>query len=108
MAKPRPVLRKFTDGREVCDLLGRAGRDEYMGRIKTMWLRQGKVCCLCRQKLALRDATFEHQDGRGMSGGHRDDRIEIDGKPYNGAAHWKCNREKGSQRVDYTDFYFTP
>jgi len=47
------------------------------------------------------DITFEHQDGRGMGGSHRDDRIEIDGKPYNGAAHGKCNSDKGSKRVDY-------
>jgi hypothetical protein len=36
-----------------------------------------------------------------MGGSTRDDRIEKDGQPYNGAAHWKCNNEKGSKRINY-------
>jgi hypothetical protein len=51
--------------------------------------------------MSIAVATFEHQDGRGMGGGHRDDRIEIDGKPYNGAACLSCNGSKGSKRIDY-------
>ncbi len=46
------------------------------------------------------EATFEHEDGRGMGAGHRDDRIEKNGKPYNGAAHFWCNAKKGSVRLD--------
>lgn len=103
--KPDPV-RIFRDGREVCNMLTTAGRNEYFRRIRVMWERQGKRCCLeglvdgCPGKLALSEATFEHQDGRGHGGGHRDDRIEKDGKPYNGAAHSKCNLLKGSRRIN--------
>ena len=43
-----------------------------------------------------------------MNGGHRDDRIEIEGRAYNGAAHSSCNLAKGSRRVDYTGFYEVP
>ena len=80
-----------------------------------MWLRQKKRCCLegkigsCPGGLKLADATFEHQDGRGMDAGHRDDRIEkpdpLTGKmkPYNGAAHAWCNSKKGSVRMDYNE-----
>lgn len=49
------------------------------------------------------DCTFEHVDGRGIGGGHRDDRIWLpDGDrmiPYNLAAHVKCNMAKGSKRI---------
>jgi hypothetical protein len=38
-----------------------------------------------------------------MGGAHRDDRIEVDGKPYNGAACHACNTAKGSRRVNYQD-----
>ena len=85
-----------------------------------MWLRQGKRCCLegwvkeCPGKLALADAMFEHQDGRGMDAGHRDDRIEKPDaqtgamKSYNGVAHSYCNSLKASKRIDYNDFYERP
>ncbi len=106
---------RYDDGREVCNLLTKAGRDEYARRLRMMWLRQKKRCCLegkiedCPGALKLADATFEHQDGRGMDAGHRDDRIEklnpLTGKmkPYNGAAHAWCNSKKGSVRMDYNE-----
>jgi hypothetical protein len=80
-----------------------------------MWERQGRRCCLeglvagCKGKLGLAEASFEHQDGRGMGGGHRDDRIEKpdpdtgEMRPYNGVAHPWCNGRKGSVRVDFHD-----
>ena len=106
-----PSMRVMKDGREVISLLTKAGRDLYMGRVRAMWLRQGKRCCLegrvtgCPGALRLADAVFEHQDGRGMGGGHRDDRIVKDGKPYNGAAHAWCNSKKGSVRMDYHNVF---
>ncbi len=111
MESKKPTVKEYRDGRQVCNLLTKAGRDEYARRKKVMWLRQGKRCCLegwvkdCPGNLALADAMFEHQDGRGMDAGHRDDRIEKDGKPYNGVAHSYCNSAKASQRMDYTHFY---
>ena len=93
-----PTIRILKDGREILNLLTKEGRDEYMRRLREMWERQNRRCCLegyiknCPGKLRLADAVFEHQDGRGYDAGHRDDRIERfnreTGKmePYNGAA----------------------
>lgn len=106
---------KYADGREVCNLLTKAGRDEYERRKRAMWERQGRRCCLeawvtgCPGKLKLADMVFEHQDGRGMNGGHRDDRIEKFNRktgrmePYNGVAHAWCNTRKGSVRINYQE-----
>lgn len=105
------MVHVYRDSREVCDLRTKSGMAEYRRRVRTMWLRQRRRCCLegwireCPGKLALAEACFEHQDGRGMDAGHRDDRIEIGGRRYNGAAHPWCNSEKGSRRMDYTGFY---
>lgn len=100
--KHEPVaVRVYPDGREVCNLLCKAGVYEYKRRIFQMWARQNERCCICHLPLQLDKATFEHQDGRGMDGAHRDDRIEKNGHLYNGAAHWWCNRDKGSQRMTY-------
>ena len=90
----------YPSGRQVCDKT-KAGKAVYRGRVYMMWLRQRRLCCICRTALDFADAVFEHQDGRGMNGSHRDDRIEKDGKPYNGAAHSWCNVQKGSRRIDY-------
>ena len=100
-------------------MLTTAGRAEYFRRIRVMWERQGgqnaAMCCLygkvegCPGRLAWKDATFEHEDGRGHGGGHRDDRIEKpdpktgEMKPYNGAAHNLCNIRKGSRRINYNE-----
>lgn len=104
---------RYPDGREVCNLLTKAGRDEYHRRVRAMWERQGGRCCLekaigdCPGKLRLADAMFEHQDGRGMDASRRDDRMEKPDRktgmmlPYNGAAHAVCNSRKGSIRIDY-------
>ncbi len=120
MKAKKPAVQVYRCGRECCDLLTKAGRDEYARRKRAMWMRQGKRCCLegwvegCPGKLTLADAVFEHQDGRGMGGGHRDDRIQKNDpktgqmKPYNGVAHPYCNLVKMSQRIDYTHFYDTP
>jgi hypothetical protein len=111
--KLKPTIRVLTNGREICNLLTKEGRDEYMRRLRVMWERQNRRCCLegyikhCPGQLRLADAVFEHQDGRGYDAGHRDDRIERlnreTGKmePYNGAAHAMCNIRKGSVRINY-------
>lgn len=98
---PLPAVKVYRDGREVCNKFCKAGKLEYKFRIIAMLKRQKGLCCLCHQPLSDSEATFEHQDGRGMNGSHRDDRIMKDGKPYNGAAHSDCNRKKGSRRIDY-------
>jgi hypothetical protein len=98
--KPKAAVNIYRDGREVCDLTTKAGYEEYKRRIEVMRIRQEKKCYLCGYFLRKDEATFDHQDGRGHGGGHRDDRIEKDGKPYNGAAHFRCNASKGSVRLN--------
>lgn len=85
----QPGVIRYPDGREVC-LDTAEGWREYRKRVEFMWRRQDRRCCLCGKRLALQDATFEHQRRRGMAAAFRDDRIER-----NGAAHWICNRERG-------------
>ncbi len=84
----------YPDGRQVCTN-SKAGWVEYKRRVKLMWERQGRRCCLCGKPLALANATFEHQRRRGMGSAWRDDRVSRDGHEWNGAAHWICNGEKG-------------
>ena len=100
MIDKQPHVWTYPSGRQVCPKTT-AGRREYHSRIEAMWTRQKRTCCLCGRALRLSDAVFEHQDGRGHGGGKRDDSIFRDGKPYNGAACWKCNAEKGSKRAAY-------
>lgn len=102
--RPVEAITAYSDGREVIDLLLPEGRAEYMRRIAVMWDRQKRCCCICFQPMRLSESTFEHEAGRGMGGGHRDDRIVLpDGTWVNGAAHGSCNREKGSRRVTYNN-----
>lgn len=89
----------YRDGREVCNTKTKRGREEYHRRVVAMCRRQNWLCLLCDKRMDLGNPpTFEHEDGRGMGGGHRDDRIEINGKPMNSAAHGLCNSMKGSRR----------
>jgi hypothetical protein len=104
---------RYDDGREVIDQRTKAGRDEMVRRKRVAWERQKRRCCLegwveeCPGYLKWSEAMFEHEDGRGMNGGHRDDRIERPDKktgermPYNGVAHAWCNSKKGSVRMHY-------
>ena len=90
---------RTAEGRERCDLKKARGQRIYKERTETMRLRQGERCCICAQFLGAYDSTFDHQNGRGA--GKRDDRIEVDGKRINGAAHYRCNMERGSKRTPY-------
>jgi hypothetical protein len=88
------AVRRYRDGREVCTDTAQGWR-EYKRRVETMVRRQNHRCCLCNRRLALSQATFEHQRRRGMGAAWRDDRITKDGQEWNGAAHWNCNVERG-------------
>lgn len=96
----RPAFKTYPDGRQVCHKTV-AGRMEYRRRIELMWTRQQAVCALCGQYLRFEQATFDHEFGRGMGGGKRDDRIFLDGVPQNAAVHGFCNVAKGSRVVGY-------
>lgn len=89
------AVRVYPDGREVCQD-SPAGYREYTRRVGVMVERQRFRCCLCNERLARTDATFEHQRRRGMGAAFRDDRIvDSEGTEVNGAAHWICNEGKG-------------
>ena len=105
--EPVPV-RVYPDGREVCNIACVEGKKEYRSRVHKMTRRQGHRCCLeaycpdCPGAMNEREATFEHEFGRGMGGSKRDDRIELpDGTWINGAAHEQCNKWKGSRYIAY-------
>lgn len=95
---PLDAVRVYRDGRQVCRK-NAAGRVEYRWRTVAMWDRQRHKCCICGNSMTASEATFEHTTPRGMGGGRRDDRIADDqGRWMNGAAHGRCNSEKGSRR----------
>lgn len=101
----RDAIRVTRDGREIC-LRSAAGKLEYKLRLLAMLKRQKGKCCLCRLPLSDAEATFEHENGRGMGGSKRDDRIVLPGGRWqNGAAHLRCNLAKGSRRILYNDFH---
>lgn len=93
------AVKVMPDGKERC-LDNDAGRREYALRRNAMAERQNWICgCGCGNRMvsypgSVFSVTFEHVDGRGA--GRRDDRIEIDGTPYNKAFSWSCNIRAGS------------
>lgn len=103
----REAVKVFSGGREKCNILCKAGMDEYHRRRLAMWERQGRRCALqitdiCKQRQGRwpqDEITYDHFNGRG--GGKQDDRIEVDGKPQNAAVCWPCNHARGSRRVPY-------
>ena len=101
--KPGEVRRKreavhvFPCGREVCSDTP-AGRTEYKRRTLQRAEEQGWICRICGLAMNPYSVTLDHEAGRGMNAGHRDDRIFKDGKPYNAAVHFWCNGAKGSRR----------
>jgi hypothetical protein len=109
--QPKPAVRVFRDGREVCDLNTKGGRDEYSSRVRWMWEKQGRKCglqitpqCHARNgRLSIEYAQFGHARSRKHGGGARDDRVQIDGKPTEARAlcPW-CNSAQGSRPI--TDF----
>lgn len=101
---PKSSVKVFSGGREVCQD-NSAGDREYKARTDAMQKRQGGHCALCPWYLGV---TFDHQDGRGAGGGHRDDRIEIDGKWHNAALCHTCNMAKGSRRYSWQDGKYLP
>jgi hypothetical protein len=94
------------DGREVLDLKTVPGRMEYARRTAEMAERQNNFCAICMEWMA--EPTFDHQDGRGHGGGHRDDRIEIAGRWYNAAICARDNSLKGSRRFHWQGAYYLP
>jgi hypothetical protein len=86
---------RYPDGREVCDLNSKKGRDEYIRRKRVAWENQKRICPLCMKSLNWSDSTVDHKEPRGMGGARRDDRQEKIQ-----AVHAVCNCEKGSRRIN--------
>ena len=98
--KPPVAIRVLKDGREIINLLCKAGADEYQRRKRVAWEDQKGICAICHLRLNWGDTTGDHKQPRGMGGGARDDRQKN-----LAAVHWACNAKKGSQR---SGFYDTP
>jgi hypothetical protein len=103
----KSAVRVFADGREVCDLTIKSGREEYRSRVKKMLSWQNGTCglqineqCKARRgRLSFEEAQFDHEVPRGMGGAKRDDRIEIGGKRVSRAVCPWCNCLRGSRPV---------
>jgi hypothetical protein len=104
---------RYPNGREVCDFKSKKGRDEYHNRKLKMWTRQERRCRLqisdqCKAKRgrwSVDDVVFGHESSRGLGGGTRDDRIEINGQPHNYAICCWCNSLQGSKRIQNPDVF---
>lgn len=106
---PKEAVRTLPDGREVCNLRFSKGKQTYSDRTYRMGERQGHLCAMCREPFThYRIATFDHEDGRGMNGSHRDDRIEVDGQWKNAALCIPCQGIKGSKRYGWQDDKYVP
>lgn len=109
--KATAAVKVFPSGREVCNLKTKAGADEYQRRKLVMWERQGRRCkhqssdqCKAREgRWPVAEIVFGHESSRGLGGGTRDDRIEVNGKPHNYALCSWCNSEQGSKRISYSE-----
>lgn len=102
----RPAVMIFPDGREVCSET-KQGRRIYFGRLYVMEVRQGFKCAIC-ERIAGSQMQFDHQNGRGHGGGHRDDRIEVEGSWINAALCEACNILKGSKRYKWLGNKYSP
>jgi hypothetical protein len=100
----------YPDGRQVCQLKTAAGLREYKKRLEDMRVRQEFKCAMCIGYLhMLRPARFDHEDGRGMNGSHRCDKIlHEDGRWKNAALCDGCNSRKGSKRYMWENGAYIP
>lgn len=105
---PRQVpVERFAD-REVCNRETAEGRREYQRRTYEMEKRQSFRCAIC-ERTAGCAMEFDHQDGRGMNGSNRDDRIvDENGNWLNAALCHDCNTIKGSKRYYWLNRKYVP
>src|SRR5262249_4063340 len=60
----KDAIIRHDDGREVCNMAKFEGEYAYYERIWLFWVRQDGKCCVCKKRLRMKDATFEHQTPR--------------------------------------------
>ena len=97
----REPVKIYPDGREVCSKSVQ-GKRLYSDRTYAMSRRQGFRCAICHRVFPrAEDWTFDHQNGRGMGGAIRDDRIEVYGHWFNAALCVLCQGLKGSKRYHW-------
>lgn len=101
------AVKKFEDGREVCSD-NAAGKVEYRNRTLAMHARQGGMDPITGEWMNYRDVTFDHEAGRGHGGGHRDDRIEVDGEWQNAALSVESQGIKCSKRYKWVNGKYLP
>lgn len=109
--KQRGAVTIYPDGREKCRNVP-SGKREYERRKMQMRERQGFTCALmlddaCKREIGYlheSNTTFDHEAGRGLGGGHRDDSLlKPDGSWRNAAVCVACNGLKGSRRYQWVD-----
>lgn len=102
------AVKIYPDGREVCQD-NAEGKRKYSQATEKMSIRQWEVCAICGLPFApWLQPTFDHQDGRGMNGSIRDDRIWINGDWHNAALCVPCQGIKGSKRYHWQDGKYVP
>ena len=90
----------YADGREKL-LDNAAGKRVYRARTLEMWERQKGLCAICANSIDETQATYDHERGRGLGGGNRDDRIIRDGEWMNAMLCMACQGVKGSRRYEW-------
>lgn len=100
-------IERFAD-HEICNLETAEGLREYKRRTYEMEKRQNFRCAIC-ERIAGSAMEFDHQDGRGMNGSNRNDRITDGlGNWMNAALCHDCNTKKGSKRYQWIGGKYVP
>lgn len=105
--KPVVEFPEGLHGRQVCNRGTKSGRQEYKRRTEKMEIRQDFKCAICKRFFLV--MTFDHQDGRGSNGSHRDDRVlDEKGEWKNAALCEPCNKWKASRRYRWIGGEYLP
>lgn len=92
----RPGIQRVEDPHHPRGYRELRSQAEMRKLLKRKIVEQDKKCAICHEEFTdYNDIVPDHKNPKGMGGAWRDDH------PDNvRAAHWWCNSEKGSTRVD--------